>query len=149
MNIVEVTENMVCWAEAKAGSTEYVGWCLSYIEDALEISNHIEIFGGDCAKQSCEMYSDALRTGEPERGAYVFYDCICPSENGPINWGHCGISLGEGMVIHAWDVVRTDGYLQIENLRSVIGEHPKYIGWVPLSRVLSQKPDRGTVSKRR
>ena len=146
MNIVEVTENMVRWAEAKTGSTEYVDWCLSYIEDALEISNHIEIFGGDCARQSCEMYSDALLTGEPERGAFAFYDCLCPGENGPINWGHCGIGLGEGMVIHAWDVVRTDGYLQIENLCSVIGEHPKYIGWVPLSRVLSQKPDSGTIS---
>ena len=68
-----------------------------FIEDALEISNHIEMFGGDSAKESCEMYKDALRDGVPERGTFVFYDCLCPSENGPVNWGHCGVSLGDAV----------------------------------------------------
>ena len=57
----KLTENMICWAESKLGSTEYSGWCLAFIEDALEISNHIEIFGGDSAKESCELYKDALQ----------------------------------------------------------------------------------------
>ena len=43
-------------------------------------------------------------------------------------------------MIHAWDKVRTDGYLEIEKLMALSGDHPKYIGWVPLSRVLEQKP---------
>lgn len=38
----ELTENMIRWAESKLGSTEYAGWCLSFIEDALEISNNNE-----------------------------------------------------------------------------------------------------------
>ncbi len=25
-----------------------------------------------------------------------------------INWGHCGIYIGEGNIIHAWDKVRID-----------------------------------------
>ena len=37
-------ENMIRFAESKLGSTEYAGWCLAFIEDALEISNHIEIY---------------------------------------------------------------------------------------------------------
>ena len=45
---------MIRLAESKLGSTEYAGWCLAFIEDALEISNHIEIYGGDSAKESCE-----------------------------------------------------------------------------------------------
>ena len=94
-----LTENMIRWAEGKLGSTEYALWCLAFIEDALEISNQIEIFGGDSAKESCEMYKDALRGGVPERGAFVFYDCLCPSENGPVNWGHSGVSLGDGRVM--------------------------------------------------
>ena len=57
----KLTENMIRWAESKLGSTEYAGWCLAFIEDALEISNDIEIFGGDSAKESSEMYKDALR----------------------------------------------------------------------------------------
>lgn len=133
--------NMIAWAQDKLGIREYTGWCLSFIEDALEQSNDIEIFGGDSAKESCEMYKDALQTGIPEKGAFVFYDCLCPSEDGPVNWGHCGISLGDGQIIHAWDVVRTDDYLEIERLMALTGDHPKYLGWVPLDRVLQQKPD--------
>ncbi len=126
------------WAESKLGSTEYAGWCLAFIEDALEISNNIEVFGGDSARESCELYEDALQGGVPERGAFVFYDCMCPSENGPANWGHCGISIGDGRVIHAWDMVRVDDYLAIEKLTALTGDHPKYLGWVVLERVLNQ-----------
>jgi cell wall-associated NlpC family hydrolase len=81
---------------------------------------------------------DKFQFGEPERGAFVFYDCLCQSEDGIVNWGHCGISLGKGQVIHAWSTVRIDDFRQIEQLTSPIGEHPRYIGWVPLRRVLSQ-----------
>ena len=134
-----MVENMISWAEERVGSTQYTGWCLSFIEDALELSNGIEIFGGSSAKESATLYSDAIQPGKPERGAFVFYDCICQSENGPVNWGHCGISLGHGKIIHAWDQVRIDDYLQIECLTSTAGQHPQYIGWVPLKRVFLQK----------
>lgn len=40
----------------------------------------------------------------------------------------------------AWDVIREDDYLAIEHLTALTGDHPEYIGWVPLSRVLLQKP---------
>ena len=136
----KLTENMIRFAESKLGSTEYAGWCLAFIEDALEISNDIEVFGGDSAKESCELYKDALQGGVPERGAFVFYDCLCPSENGPVNWGHSGVSLGDGRVIHAWDKVRIDDYLAIEKLTALTGDHPEYLGWVALERILNQKP---------
>lgn len=132
---------MISWAKEKLGSPNYAGWCLSFIEDALEISNDIEIFGGDSAKESSEMYKDALENGCPEFGAFVFYDCLCLSEDGPVNWGHCGICIGNGQIIHAWDKVRIDDYLKIEQLTALTGDHPKYIGWVPVSRVLAQKPE--------
>jgi len=138
----QMIEKMISWAQERIGNSEYSGWCLAFIEDALEISNKIEIFGGDCAKESCIMYYDAIQFGIPERGAFVFYDCLCQSEDGIVNWGHCGISLGEGQVIHAWNIVRIDDFQQIEQLTSPIGEHPRYIGWVPIERVLCQKPDR-------
>ena len=136
----KLTENMIRFAESKLGSTAYAGWCLAFIEDALEKSNGIEIFGGDSAKESALLYADGMRKGMPEKGAFVFYDCLCPSENGPVNWGHCGISFGDGRVIHAWDIVRVDDYLAIEKLAALTGDHPKYLGWVALERVLNQKP---------
>ena len=134
-------ENMIHWAEDRLGESQYADWCLSFIVDALEQSNGIEIFGGDSAKESALLYADDIRHSEPERGAFVFYDCICNSEHGPVNWGHCGISLGNGGVIHAWDVIRIDNYLDIERMTALSGDNPRYIGWVPIKRVLSQKPN--------
>ena len=140
----EMIENMIAWAQSRLGETRYAGWCLDFIEDALEIGNGIEIFGGDCAKASAELYADAMRGGDPPRGAYVFYDCVCRSGEGPVNWGHCGIGLGEGRVIHAWDRVRIDDYRQIERMTALSGDHPRYIGWVPVERVLRQAPGAGS-----
>ncbi len=136
----KLIDRMICWAKAQIGNTEYAGWCLSFAEDALEISNGIEIFGGDSARESYELYSDALRTDQPERGAFVFYDCLCQSKNGPVNWGHCGICLGQGQIIHAWDVVREDNYRDIEALSAMTGDHPRYLGWVSVERVLREPP---------
>ena len=140
MENAKLIENMIWWGKQKIGSAEYASWCLSFIEDALEKSNDIEIFGGDSAKESSEMYSDSLRAGTPELGAFVFYDCMCRNGTELINWGHCGIYIGEGNIIHAWDKVRIDDYLEVEKMTALSGDHPKYIGWVPVSRVLAQKP---------
>ncbi len=42
----QIVENMIRWALDKIGNSKYSGWCLSFIEDALEISNKIEILAG-------------------------------------------------------------------------------------------------------
>lgn len=136
----ELTENTISWAEQKLGCKEYAGWCLSFIEDSLEKSNGIEIFGGDSAKASALLYADGMRRGIPERGAFVFYDCISQGPDGPVNWGHCGVSLGDHRLVHAWDRVRIDEYREIEAMTARSGDHPRYIGWVPIERVLQQKP---------
>lgn len=137
MDKAKVIDNMIAYAQNLKGSRDYMGWCLAFIEDALEKSNNIEIFGGDSAKESYEMYKDALRPGEPQRGAFVFYDCLCPTDDGLMDYGHCGIALDNGMVIHAWDCVREDNYLAVEGLCTTAGNCPRYLGWVPIERVLA------------
>ena len=37
-------------------------------------------------------------------------------------------------------MVRVDDYLAIEKLTAFTGDHPKYLGWVALERVVNQKP---------
>jgi len=138
----ELVERMITWALTRLGETRYAGWCLAFAEDALEIPNALEVFGGDSARESATLYADALTDGVPPRGAFVFYDCLCQGKSGPVNRGHCGISLGCGRVIHAWDEVRVNGYEEIEDLCALDGDHPRYLGWVPIERVLSQPPDR-------
>ena len=46
-------------------------------------------------------------------------------------------SLG-GRIIHAWNMVRIDDYREIEAMTALPGDHPKYIGWVPVERILKQ-----------
>lgn len=130
---------MIRRAKSEIGNREYAGQHLSFIDDALEKSGGSAVFVGNSANDSSESYSSALRFGAPERGALVFYDCLCRGENAPANYGHCGIALDGGAVIHAWNDVRIDNYLTIEKLTSRNGDHLRYIGWVEIDRLLALK----------
>ncbi|SHO51611.1 NlpC/P60 family protein [Anaerocolumna xylanovorans] len=137
MNEVILAENAIAWAKAHVGSKEYQLKCLGFIEDSLEKSNGIEIFGGDSAKESAALYAAHENTGLPPKGTFVFYGCVGVVGDKLADWGHCGLSLGNGEVIHAWNVVRIDNYLEVERLPAAPGwSQPKYIGWVPLERIL-------------
>ncbi|MBM0067508.1 NlpC/P60 family protein [Alkalicoccobacillus gibsonii] len=130
-------DNAISWAEDRLGSIDYAYICLAFVEDALERSNHIEIFGGDSAKESANLYAESISEGIPQKGSFVFYDCSGPINGDYKNWGHVGLSIGHGKVIHAWDKVRINGYLDIENLSGAPGwNSPKIIGWVPLERIM-------------
>ncbi len=51
----QMIANMIMRAKSKLGIPEYAGWCLAFIEDALEQSNDIEIFGDGTNRQSSEI----------------------------------------------------------------------------------------------
>ena len=136
----DLMRNMIDWAESMLGCKDYANWNFSFMKDAFEISNDSKLFTGDSVQESCRLYQDALQSGMPEKGAFVFYDFLRLIGCRPVNWGHCGISLGDGKIIHAWDEVRIDDYRQVESFYDASGDHPVYIGWVPFSRVLRQKP---------
>ena len=99
-------------------------------------------------KEMADAYDAQEDTGVPPKGAYVFYDCWGTIEGKRRNWGHVGLSMGDGRVIHAWDRVRVDQYLDIESLEAGPGwTRPEYIGWAPVSVVLegmvAHSPTRG------
>ncbi|MGO4836807.1 2-dehydro-3-deoxygalactonokinase [Rhizobiaceae sp. 2RAB30] len=53
------------------------------------------------------------------------------------NYGHVGLHIGNGLVVHAWDVVRVDHYAAVEKLEAADGwTQPRYLGWVPVERIL-------------
>ena len=133
----EYIENAIKWAKGHLNSKEYCFICLAFVEDALERSNNIEIFGGDTAKESADLYEATMQTGIPPKGTFVFYDCFGVINREQKNWGHVGLSIGNGEVIHAWDQVRIDHYMEVEKLTTARGwEKPKLIGWVPLERIM-------------
>jgi len=130
-------DNAIRWAKSQLGSKAWPFRCLAFVEDAYEISNKVEIFGGDSAKESADEYGVMTTQGFPPRGAFVFYDCFGPLNGRYKNWGHVGLSLGDGNVIHSWDRVRIDHYLDIQNLTPGAEKwiKPKYAGWTPVERV--------------
>lgn len=137
MNKDRLINNAIEWAKNYLNSKEYTYLCLAFVEDALEKSNNIEIFGGYTAKESADRYKAYEHIDIPPEGAFVFYDCSGPINDEYKNWGHVGLSIGNGEVIHAWDRVRIDNYLEMENLVTAPGwGKPKYIGWVPLERIM-------------
>jgi hypothetical protein len=138
-SLEEYIENAITWAKDKLGSEHYRGLCLAFVEDAYEKSNGVEIFGGDTAKESAIEYQADKRIGVPLKGAFVFYDCYGEMNSLYKNWGHVGLAIETGKVIHAWDVVRIDNYLDVERLVPPEGwTKPKYIGWVPVERIFER-----------
>jgi cell wall-associated NlpC family hydrolase len=133
----EYAANAIAWARTRLGETGYATRCLAFVEDAIERSNGIEIFGGDFAAESARLYGSAGNSGPAPIGALVFYDGIGEILGQRRNWGHVGLSLGDGLVIHAWDRVRIDDYRALEALHPAPGWEPLVAaGWTPLSRVL-------------
>ncbi len=134
----EYIEGAIRWALDRLGSTEYAFKCYGFLEDAYELGNNIVLDGqGSTAKEAADAYGARRDPDVPPRGAYVFYDCWGAIEGELRNWGHIGLSLGDGQVIHAWDKVRVDGYRAIESLNAAPGwTKPSYIGWAPAEEIL-------------
>lgn len=131
-------DKAIAWAMAQQGREDYSFRCLAFVEDAYEEGNTIEIFGGDTAKESADQYGvSGASSGEPPRGAFVFYDMTGELFDERANYGHVGLHLGHGWVIHAWDVVRIDHYAAVEALEPAEGwTTPRYLGWAPVERIL-------------
>lgn len=122
--------NAITWALENQKNSDYQYLCLAFVEDAYEQSNSIEMFGGSTAKESAEMYGTHIET-KPKRGDFVFYNATGPINGTSKNWGHVGLCLGNDQIIHTWDTIRIDNYLDVESLQNAPGwSNPEYIGWV-------------------
>ena len=136
-------DRAVEWALTRLGSQDFRFVCLGFVEEAYELANGIELDGYATAKGAADGYGAVDRTGLPPRGAFVFYDCEGVIEGIERNWGHVGLCVGEGRVVHAWDVVRVDDYLATEDLSPAPGwMRPRYIGWAPAETVIPHWPRR-------
>jgi cell wall-associated NlpC family hydrolase len=115
--LTEIVERAIDWALARSGDPAYALRCLAFVEDAYEQANGIEVFGGPSATESAELYGAADAVGEPPRGAFVFFGCRGPVDGQVKDWGHVGLALGDGRMVHGWDVVRVDPIAEVPLLR--------------------------------
>jgi len=127
----ERIEKAIAWALDELGSTEYANKCLRFVWNAYELTGaEIPPLPYKYAKQAADALGAKDNSGAPPRGAYAFYDCSGTLDGEYRNWGHVGLSLGNGDVVHAFGKVRIDNYLDIQNLSPGVGwTNPQYIGW--------------------
>lgn len=131
-----IVDDALAWAQAHQGEKKYAGLCYGFCEDAYELGGGVELDGqGTTAREAAEAYLARMRAdgiqseGPPPRGSYVFFDWEGNIHGEWRNWGHMGLALGGGRVIHAWDVIRIDTINEIESLASPAGGQPHYTGW--------------------
>jgi hypothetical protein len=129
-------EQAVEWALSMLGSTDYPAKCLAFVEDAYELGNGIVLDGYATAKEAATGYGASDPGGIPPKGAFVFYDCWGQIKGDYANWGHVGLSAGDGSVIHTWGAVRRDGTLEVQELGAPGWSNPVYLGWVPPQVIL-------------
>ncbi len=132
-------EAAVAWALERVGERTYPLRCLAFVEDAYERPNEIEVFGGESAAASAIQYGvEPYDPGSPPlAGAFVFYACGGPVEGTRRDWGHVGLALGDGRVVHAWDEVRVDDALEVQRLVPTAGwTAPHLLGWASPRRIL-------------
>jgi hypothetical protein len=124
------------WARGELGSAAYELRCLSFVEDAYEIANEIEVFGGSSARESAELYAASAAIGEPPAGAFVFFATEGMVDGVVRDWGHVGLALGDGRMVHAWPEIRIDSIADFPALPSGSWSTPVYVGFAPPSRIL-------------
>ncbi|HJW22343.1 MAG TPA: hypothetical protein VJ506_07940 [Candidatus Limnocylindrales bacterium] len=124
------------WALGQVGSGSYETRCLSFVEDAYEIPNEIEVFGGDTAAESAEMYRAGRPTDIAPRGSFVFFATSGPIDGIVRAWGHVGLALGDGRMVHAWPDIRVDPISDVPRLPSGDWTAPRPLGWAAPERIL-------------
>lgn len=108
-------EGSIAWALARQGDTSYYFWCLKFVANAFGV-NAAGYATAQAAANALGVRDRAAGPGAAPRGALVFFRYV--SEG--VSYGHVGISLGDGRMVHA---VRT---VRVEALGPWAGS---YLGW--------------------
>jgi cell wall-associated NlpC family hydrolase len=137
-----IVDSAIAWAIARLGSTDHAFRCLAFVEDAYERPNGIEVFGADSARESATLYRAEASRGPVPKGAFVFFDCEGPIDDAVRNWGHVGLALGDGRIVHAWGTVRVDPIADLALPAAPGWSTPVYLGWASPERILEGATER-------
>ncbi len=133
--IPDPIEGAIAWSQnpKRTPSREggYTYRCLGFVEDAYRYGGGVYVpFRYRCAKDAADsLVPKKLEVGAapPPRGALVFYSWKGTVEGEYRDWGHVGISLGSGRLIHHTHKLQTEAIG--ETLAPIEGFAPQYIGW--------------------
>lgn len=133
-------ESAISWAISQEGKTAWSGYCLGFVAKAFGQESSGWTSPEDARKKLGNRFYPAATDWNPPRGALVFFSAKgtwCDAPYGCIDladYGHIGIYLGNGGVVHAYGAVKVQSIVEIEQLsgRDSKGnefEIGSYIGW--------------------
>ena len=114
------------WAEARIGQTNYDYWCLKFAADAYRSTSR-QIPGAEYAKLWWDQRRAAQHVGDMNapRGAFVFWSWTGTIDGVRRDWGHVGISRGDGTMVTS----RFGGVAGIRIVR-ISDYRTNYLGWI-------------------
>jgi NlpC/P60 family len=108
-------EGAIAWALGRQGDPSYNFWCLKFVAHAFG-ANAAGFPTAQAAANALGVRDRAAGPAAAPRGALVFFRYVYRG----VSYGHVGISLGDGRMVHAVQTVR------VEALSRWAGS---YLGW--------------------
>lgn len=109
----------VQWALKQQGRTDYYFWCLRFVANAFG-AQYAGYNTAQIAANALGTRDRGLSAARAPYGALVFFRYV--GRDG-VSYGHVGISLGDGRMVHAVETVRVDHIDSSTYWRS------NYLGW--------------------
>ena len=130
----------IAWAEdAIEVKPTYNKRCLKFVQDAYdeETGANTDIDRSGYAKEAAEKLNAAENNeGLPPKGTFVFYDWYGEVDGVYDHWGHVGLSIGNGEIIHNFGTS-----IKKQDYKSLDQTTLPYIGWAypPLTPPINRR----------
>lgn len=141
----EQVEKAINLARSQDGKEDWKGYCLGFVGQAFGQESTGWLSPVDAIEKLGDRFYPVEKCQNPPRGALIFFSAKgkwCGASYGCIDladYGHIGIYLGHGEVLHAYGRVRTQTLTAVEQLATTDSKGNKswidsYIGWAYPSR---------------
>jgi len=125
--VASTQDRAVAWALAQVGRRDYDYWCLKFSLDAYRIGAGRTVAGAGWARLWWDQRPAQQRRGDlnPPKGALVFWNWTGTVDGIYRNWGHVGVSVGDGRVVSSLFAGRRGVHVfRLTDARS------NYLGWI-------------------
>lgn len=130
-------EEAISWANNEIGNDEWTNLCLKFVSLAYGLGANVNAkttgwdWPNDAINELGTKFYSIDNCGNPPRGALIFFSGQGRHPKTKINYekyGHIGIYLGDGEVIHAYETVKIQNII---GAKGIEGEEfiDSYIGW--------------------
>jgi len=154
---LQQVDKAIRWAVSQEGKTKWCGYCLRFVADAYRGKLPKGWDSPEDAKENLgTSFYPASKNYNPPRGALIFFSaygkyCDAPYECIDLaDYGHIGIYLGDGKVVHAFGSVKVQDVAEIVRLSGRDSKKNQfgigsYVGWAYPPREWLEGTDQSVV----